>query len=42
MPKIVYNQLLNGWFIVKGKHHTPIGGRFNTRADALAHLNRTR
>ena len=42
MPKIVFNRLLNGYFIVKGPHQTPISGRFETRAAALAHLNRKR
>lgn len=38
--KIVYNKLLNGWYIVRGAHHTPISGRFDTKAQALAHLNK--
>jgi hypothetical protein len=42
MPKIVFNRLLGGYYIVKGPHHTPISGRFETRAAALAHLNRNR
>ena len=36
--KIVYNKLLGGWYIVRGKYHTPLGGRFETRADAVGHL----
>ena len=40
MIKIVYNKLLQGWYIVRGKHHWPIGGPFNSRAEALAHLNK--
>lgn len=41
MPvKIVFNQLLKGWFIVRGPHHTPIGGRYESRADAVAALGR--
>lgn len=40
--RIVFNRLLNGWYIVRGPHQTPIGGRFDSRADALAHLNRSR
>ena len=42
MIRIIYSRILGGWFIVRGPHQTPISGRFNTRADALAHLNRTR
>lgn len=40
--KVVFNRLLGGWFIVSGPHQTPIGGRFETRAQAVAHLNRNR
>jgi len=42
MPKIIFNLLLNGWFIVKGKHQAPIGGRFETKQKAIDHLNRKR
>jgi len=38
MLKIVHSKLLGGWFIVTGPHHTPISGRFNTKAEALARL----
>lgn len=38
MLKVVYSKLLGGWFIVTGPHHTPIGGRFNTRNEALSRL----
>lgn len=38
--RIIHNKLLGGWFIVRGTHQTPIGGRFDTREEALAHLNR--
>jgi hypothetical protein len=37
-PRIIFNRLLNGWFIVRGPHQTPIGGRFESRAAAAAHL----
>lgn len=40
--RVIYNGLLGGWFIVTGPHQTPIGGRFDSRAAALAHLNRQR
>ena len=40
MPKIVFNRLLNAWFIVRGKHQTPIGGRFETKQQAIEHLKR--
>lgn len=36
--RIVYNRLLDGWYIVRGPHHTPISGRFDSKADALAQL----
>jgi hypothetical protein len=42
MPKIIFNRLLNGWFIVRGKHQTPIGGRFDTKQAAIDHLNKKR
>ena len=42
MPKIIFNHLLNGWFIVRGKHQTPIGGRFDSKQSAINHLNRKR
>jgi hypothetical protein len=40
--RIIHNRLLGGWFIVTGPHQTPISGRFESRAQALAHLNRNR
>lgn len=36
--RIVHNKLLGGWYIVRGPHHTPIGGRFNSKAEAQQHL----
>lgn len=38
--KIVFNRLLGGWYIVRGRHQTPISGRFETKEHALAHLRR--
>ena len=38
--KIVHNRLLGGWFIVRGAHQTPISGRFDSKEQAQAHLNR--
>jgi hypothetical protein len=38
--KIVYNKLLRGWYVVRGPHQTPLSGRFDTKADAQAYLNR--
>jgi len=38
--KVVFNKLLGGWFVVRGPHQTPLGGRFETKADAVAWLNR--
>ena len=42
MVKIVFNRLLGGWFIVRGAHHTPIGGRFDSEQAAQAWLARDR
>jgi len=40
--RIVYNRLLGAWFVVRGRHQTPLSGRFETKADALASLARGR
>jgi hypothetical protein len=40
--KVIFNPLLKGWFIVRGPHHTPISGRFETKEAALADLGRRR
>ena len=40
MVRIIHNRLLGGWYIVRGPHQTPIGGRFDSRAAAQAHLER--
>ncbi len=40
MPKIVFNRILGGWFVVRGPHQTPISGRFESRAAATAWLKR--
>ena len=42
MIRIVHNKLLGGWFIVRGPHQTPIGGRFESKAAALSHLAKRR
>jgi hypothetical protein len=39
--KVIYNGLLGGWYIVRGAHHTPLSGRFDSREAALAHLKRS-
>ena len=36
--RIVHNKLLGGWFIVRGPHQTPLGGRFDSYDQALKHL----
>jgi hypothetical protein len=36
--KVIYNGLLGGWYIVRGRYQTPISGRFDTKEQALAHL----
>lgn len=38
MVKIVYNRILGGWFIVRGPHQSPIGGRYETKQAAEAAL----
>jgi hypothetical protein len=38
--RIVFNKILNGWYIVRGRHDTPISGRFDTNEQALAYLRR--
>jgi hypothetical protein len=38
MIKIVHNKLLGGWYIVRGPHQAPIGGRFDSKAEARAAL----
>ena len=40
MIRIVFNRLLNGWFVVRGPHHSPLYGPFATKAEAKAALNR--
>jgi hypothetical protein len=37
-PRIVYNRLLGGWYVVTGPHQTPLNGRFNSKAEAQAWL----
>lgn len=39
-PRIVYNRILGGWFVVRGAHQTPLGGRHDSKADAQAWLDR--
>lgn len=41
VARVVHNRLLGGWFIVRGRHQTPISGRFESRADAVNHLRRS-
>ena len=38
--RIVFNKLLGGWYVVRGPHRAPLSGRFATKAEALAWLNR--
>ena len=38
--RIVFNTLLGGWYVVQGQHHFPLSGRFATKAEAVAWLNR--
>lgn len=38
--RIVYNRILGGWFVVRGPHQTPLSGKFSTKEEAQASLNR--
>jgi hypothetical protein len=38
--KIVFNKLLNGWYVVRGRHQTPLSGRFETKEEAIVWLSR--
>lgn len=40
--RIVHNRLLGGWYVVRGPHQTPLGGRYSSKAEAQASLNRPR
>ena len=31
---IVFNKLLNGWFVVRGKHHFPLHGPYASKKEA--------
>jgi hypothetical protein len=37
-PRIIYNRLLGGWFVVRGPHQTPIGGSYPTKRAAQESL----
>ena len=32
--KVIYKPLLNNWYVVQGRHQTPISGAFGTRQEA--------
>ncbi len=38
--RIVHNKLLGGWFVVRGPHQTPLGGKFESKEAAQAWLER--
>lgn len=38
--RIIYNRILGGWFIVRGPHQTPLGGRYDSKEQAQAYLDR--
>lgn len=40
MVRVIYNRVLGGWYIVRGPHDTPLGGRFETKEAARAWLRR--
>lgn len=42
MSRVVYVKLLGGWFVVRGKHWTPVSGRFDSKAAAQEWLARRR
>ena len=33
---IVFNRLLNGWFVVRGRHHFPLHGPYASKQEAKA------
>jgi hypothetical protein len=37
--RIVHNRVLGGWYVVRGPHQVPLGGRHDSRADAQAWLD---
>jgi hypothetical protein len=38
--EVIYNKLLGGWYIVRGRHQTPISGKFDSKQEALALLRK--
>jgi len=40
--RIVQNKMLGGWFVVRGSSDTPISGRFSSKEEAQAWLNRNK
>lgn len=40
--RIKYNKILGGWYVVTGAHDTPLNGRFDSREDAQAWVDRRR
>ena len=38
--RVVYSKLLGAWYVVRGPYQTPLSGRFDTKADAVAYLQR--
>lgn len=40
MIKIVFNKILAGWYVVRGAHQSPLSGKFNSKAEAEAWLQR--
>lgn len=37
--KIIHNKMLGGWYVVRGKHQTPISGRFDSCQEAINWLD---
>ena len=40
--QIVHTKLLGGWFMVRGPHQSPIGGRVDTKEEAQQHRDNVR
>ena len=38
--RIIHSAALGGWFVVRGRHHVPMSGRFDSREEAVAWMNR--
>ena len=40
--RIVYNKLLGGWYVVRGPHQAPLSGKYSSKEEAKAWLERNK